>query len=81
MTKEQFFKRVDELIEENDKAIREKAEKILKSGCVDLASYEDDFRLPKCFMCAFGRFMESGLGWKPHSKELLEEIENIYLFI
>jgi len=79
MTKDQFKERVQELIIENDRMINEKVDKILSSGCVDLDDYENDFRLPKCFMYAIGKEMQ--YQWRSHDKALMGEAENIALFM
>jgi hypothetical protein len=79
MTKEQFRAKLAELIQNNNNAILEKAEKILNSGCVDLASCEDDYRLPKVFMYAV--LQEMVCRWKPLEKSLVKEANNMKYFM
>ena len=81
MTKKQFWKNFNELKRESLKAMTKKAEKALKSGAIDLKSYEDDFRLPKVVMTAICENLASNVGWKPHDKKLLNELKNLRYFI
>jgi len=75
MTRTQFRKKVNELIRENNRLIKNRVEKLFKSGCVDLNDYDNDFRLPKMFMYAIGKEMQ--FQWKPLDDELLKTGENI----
>lgn len=78
MTKKQLRKKMNELIRENNKMIKEKLEKLLKSGAIDLPFYEDNYLLPKLIMCAMAK--ETAFQFKPLSnqKEHQKDIENFY---
>ena len=76
MTKQQLRQKFNELIRENNKMLREKLEKLLKSGAIDLNNWEDNYVLPKLVMCAMGK--EISFQWKPLSKDHKNEIENFY---
>jgi len=78
MTKRQLRKKFNEVIRENNKMIKEKFERLLKSGAIDLDSWQDDFRLPKLIMCAMGK--ETQHQWKPlydHCR-MMREVNNFY---
>ena len=54
MTKEQFAQKVNELMKEiQEDMLPNRIDKILKPGCIDLESAEDNYILPKAFMIAF----------------------------
>jgi len=81
MTKEQFMDRVADMLPELSSLVMDRASKIADSGCVDLASYDDDFRLPKMFMAAMGA--EIAWQYKPISMDRKERriIKNIERFL
>ena len=54
MTRTQFKSKLPKMKLDILKLIDEKAEKFLASGCVDLDSYEDNYKLPGLFMMAVG---------------------------
>lgn len=79
MTKEQFFNKFNELIQENiESQLHIKANTVLRSGSVDLNDYDDDYRLPKLVLVAalrsishdFAPFYEDG-------KKVLKKLETI----
>ena len=78
MTRTQLRLKIGELILESNNMIWEKLEKLLKSGAIDLDSWEDDYRLPKHIMCAMGR--EISFQWKPLSddKKAKKQIDQFY---
>ena len=78
MTKQQLRQKTNELIRESNKMMREKLEKLLKSGAIELSAYSDDYVLPKLIMCAMSK--ELMHQWKPLSnqKERMREIDNFY---
>lgn len=77
MTRNEFLEKVEELKESVNDLIDEKADKLLKSGAIDLKNYDNDFRLPKMFMCAIGN--EIKFQYKPlyTDKQVDEEIFNL----
>ncbi len=79
MTKTQFRQKTKSMKKDVNKFIDEKIEKLLVSGCIDLESAENDFRLPKCFMSAIGH--EIKWQYAPHSKEGKETVENMTHFL
>lgn len=79
MTKTQLKRKVKELIKENNKMIEEKLEKLLKSGAINLPDYEDNYVLPKIFMCAIGKEMQ--FQWKPYNQEDRKTVENVSNFL
>ena len=57
MTRRQFLMKVRQLNRQNSRAILDRAEKVLRSGCLDLETAEDNYLLPKAFMTAACREM------------------------
>ena len=78
MTKKQLRKMFNGLIRENNEMMKAKLEKLLKSGAVDLPSWENNYVLPKLIMCAMSKEMYHQ--WKPLSdpKRWEREIKNFY---
>jgi len=86
MTRKQFLHKVRELNRTNSKAILERAEKVLSSGCLDLEAYgSDSYLLPKMFMFACCSVMAGQ--WLPSNvcgfgnPLIRAEVENIERFI
>ncbi len=79
MTRKQFRKKVNELLRENNRAIRQQAEMLFRRGCIDMASFADDYALPKMFLCA--ACINMAEQWKPLSTTLQKEVKNILHFI
>jgi len=52
ITKEEAMLRVDEMLVDAMKIVRERAKELLESGAVDLDSWPDTYRLPKALLCA-----------------------------
>ncbi len=59
--------------------IREKAEKFMVSGCVDMSAYETNIMLPKIFMTAACKDMVQE--WRPLNKEARATAKNAEHFI
>ena len=78
MTRKQLKTKFNELLKENNKMVKEKLEKLLKSGAIDLPSWEDNYTLPKLIMCAMAKEMLHQ--WKPLSDKKMRsrEIDNFY---
>ncbi|MFA5186661.1 MAG: hypothetical protein WC551_09315 [Patescibacteria group bacterium] len=70
---------VNELIRENNRAIQLQMERLFKSGAVDLAVWEDDYKLPKAFMAAACSNMAEQ--WRPFEKHMQRESRNMLHFI
>jgi hypothetical protein len=79
MTKTQYLKKCKELKKEACKLIDNRIEKALKSGAIDLFEYGDDYILPKIVMSAIGHEME--FQFKPHSREDINTLEKLKLFL
>jgi len=79
MTKERLRGKFNKLIRENNKMMTEKFEKLLKSGAIDFAAWDDDFVLPKLIMTAMGKEMINQ--WRPFDKRWSKEIENFYIMM
>jgi hypothetical protein len=79
MTKTQLRKKFNELKKENTKWINDNFEKVLKSGALDLDSYDNDFRLPKVIMCAMLQRLSDQ--WAPFDKQLKKDVANLKYFI
>ena len=78
MTRKELRKKFNELIKENNKMMKEKLEKLLKSGAIDMDPWEDDYVLPKMIMCAMAKEMHHQ--WKPltNTKSREREINNFF---
>ena len=83
MTHQQFEDKVADLAKDAQDFINERAKKIISSGCIDFDQYENNYILPKLFMCAIGR--EIDLIYFPYSTtnkiRKKKEIKNIMLFL
>ena len=79
MTRTQFKAKCKALKPSINRLIDERIDKALNSGCLPLDSYDNDFELPKAFMSAVGSKIEGQ--FKPLTKELQKETNNIKLFI
>lgn len=79
MTEKQFLKKVDELIERNDEYIKRRAKSFLKSGGVDLDEWDDNYALPKLFMCVVSGVMKEQ--WAPLSPHFEGDLKNIEKFV
>jgi len=51
-TKHDVLTKIGELLVQHEAQVRETAEKLLRTGAVDVADYEDDYRLPKIILTA-----------------------------
>jgi hypothetical protein len=80
MTKEQFLAKVKEMLDDGFvDFIMKRAEKALKSGAINLDSYEDDYVLPKIFMSAMGD--EIKFQYKPHNPKDIRTRNNLEKFL
>lgn len=79
MTKTQFRSKVKQLKKEVNRLIDNRTEKILRSGCVDLNDYENNFVLPKIFMSAMGDEIKWQL--KPLDKNHIKVRNNMVHFL
>ncbi len=81
MTREQFLAKIVDLCGTLNETAAQKAEYMLKTGCVDVGSYDDNYELPKLAMVAICRSLaDQFLPPRPTPKQK-EEIENISIFI
>ena len=79
MTKEQYLKMCDELSDTTAEAIRAKARTLLKTGALELSSWDNDYRLPKIALCAICKTMSEQ--WRPFTDNDRKEVDNIEHFI
>lgn len=78
MTEEQFYSKVDELIDNSITAMKKIARKLVLSRAINLKDAEDNFRLPKQVVYAI--FNEMKFQHKPLEKSDIKQAENICLF-
>jgi hypothetical protein len=78
MTKTEFTKRLKTYMRNNSQ-IEAKIEKLIKSGCIDLDSKQDDWMLEKA--AAYAIMMAVADDFKPLHSETIKEAKNIMLFI
>jgi hypothetical protein len=76
MTKAEFKSKYKELVDKSFDDLSGYCEKALKSGSINLESFDDDFLLPKLVLLAALRNCFDQ--WKPQDRKLLEEYLNIY---
>ena len=79
MTKKQFTKKFNELKRTTAARITELSDKALKSGAIDLDSWEDNYVLPKIVMTAICRELVND--WKPLDKDYRKESINLQIFL
>ena len=79
MTKKQLLQKVKYLYKAQlqDRYIDKKVEALIKSGMVDIEKYEDDYMLPKAFLCAL--LAELEFQYQPLTKEGKTVAEKIKL--
>lgn len=78
MTKKQFKIKFRALSKELKPYIQNKAEELLNSGAVDLKSYENDYRLPKIFLCTI--LERASTEYRPFHPIDRKEVENLSHF-
>lgn len=82
MTKKQARKKTRTLINNSAKLMREKLEKALNCGAINLDAYEDDFELPRIIVTALLRdavFNFSPKCWsETEQRKKNREINNLY---
>ena len=59
MTKEEFIMRVAEMIPDLTSLVMDRARKLMDSEAIDLEEWENNYRLPKIFMQAISKEIES----------------------
>ena len=79
MTKNQARKKTRELIRKASSLMREKLEKALVCGALDLDSYEDDYILPRIIVCAL--LEDAKYRFRPLHKDFKKEIDNLNRFL
>ena len=78
MTKEEFYKRFNEMKELADKEVNKRAAHLLNSGAIDLVGKEDNYLLPKMVLAAC--FENVAWQFHPLSEEGKEELANLRKF-
>ena len=78
MTQLEFKNKVKEMVKDInlESYALERANKMILSGCVNMSDFENDFRLPKCFLRAL--MQELAWQYKPHTKEDIKTSDNIF---
>lgn len=79
MTKKQAIKKTRSVIHKMSQKMRDKVEKALNSGAIDLEIWKDDFLLPKLITSALLQDAIDQL--RPIEETYQEEIGKIYKFI
>ena len=79
MTEKQFLEKVIEMLPQVNNLILEKAKKVFSSGAIEPSLYEDNYRLPKIFLCAVGK--EISWQYDVHSKEYDKIVKNLGCFL
>ena len=79
MTEKQFIKKTEELIKRTADRMRIKRSTFLKSGAVNMADYENDYRLPKIVMLALCK--EACDQWMPLSPDDRNTARNLSHFV
>lgn len=79
MEKKELLAKIRELQETFSEDIEKELDKILKSGCVDLSKYENNYLLPKIIFSAI--LKSESFQFAPMSKEYQQEIKNISRFL
>ncbi len=79
MTKKQARQKTRKLINDAAKLMREKLEKALYCGAINLENYDDDFELPKIIVHAL--LKDAAFRYEPFIKDNRKAAENLYKFI
>ena len=79
MTRKQYRQKTHELITETAREMREKADILLATGAIDLASHSDNYQLPQAVVSAL--CIRMGEQWRPLTDEYRKEAKNISHFI
>jgi len=79
VNKKDFDEKFNELLKQCNKACKQRAEEILKSGTVDLESAENDYALPRTVLVDC---LISSAGQQKHylGRDHLKDLENIKTF-
>ena len=78
MTKEQFKQRFEKLLPAVVQGLKNRANKAIASGALNLEEAEDDFRLPKIVLCA--ALKSEASAWRPLG-EVSDDEHNLAHFI
>jgi len=79
MTKKQARQKTRKLINDAARLMREKLEKALYCGAINLENYDDDFELPKIIVHAL--LKDAAVRYEPLIKDNRKAAENLYKFI
>lgn len=79
MTKKQARQKTRKLINNAARLMREKLEKALYSGAINLENYDDDFELPKIIVNAL--LKDAAFQFGPLTEDNRKAAENLYKFI
>lgn len=70
--------RIHEMLSKSHTKIIEESERLLKSGGVNLESYDDDYLLPKIIL--YVALKNQAEQWKPFDKNALKDAKNLEHF-
>ncbi len=79
MKKFELLSKVRELNKSFSEDLEKELDKILKSGCLDLTKYENNFILPKIVFSAI--LKSESFQFAPMIKEYQQEIKNVSKFL
>ena len=79
MTEKQFLEKVNEMLPDLNQLILEKAKKVFSSGAIDTEEYDNNYLLPKIFLCAMGK--EISWQYGVHSKKDEKVVKNLGYFL
>ena len=78
-TRKDVLSKIDELMPDITEFIKQKAEKALSCGAIDLDDYEDDYTLTKIVLTAVAK--ELSYVYRPWSESGREEVKNLESFL
>lgn len=80
-TTEQILLKVDDLLSDSVKEMKKHIKQVLKSGCINLNDYENDWLLPKLLVnAAYGK-MQAKVEPPKNNRKMRKELKNIKVHI
>ena len=78
-TRKDVLSKIDELMPDITEFIKQKAEKALSCGAIDLDDYNDDYILTKIVLTAVAK--ELSYAYRPWSEDGRKEVKNLESFL
>lgn len=78
MKREDLYNKTLSLLPQIELDIKKELRKVMRSGCLDIQSAEDNFRLPKIVMSAI--LKHEAEEYEPQDASGKKEVKNVYLF-